>query len=90
MIIHKVKETETIADIAKFYKVPANIILNCNKISEIYFGDYLKIPKIEGEIYKIKPFDTLEKISRQFNVPAEEILFKNGIDNIYPFMEIIV
>ena len=90
MIIHKVKETETITDIAKFYKVPANIILNFNKTSEICFGDYLKIPKIEGFIYKVKPFDTLEKISLQFNVPAEEILFKNGIDNIYPFMEIMI
>ncbi|MCL1900849.1 MAG: LysM peptidoglycan-binding domain-containing protein [Firmicutes bacterium] len=90
MIIHKVKETETIRDIAAFYKVPANIILSYNKTLEICFGDYLKIPKIEGKIYKIKPFDTLEKISRRFNVPPEEILKKNGIDNVYPFLEIII
>ena len=90
MIIHKVKETESITDIAAFYKVPANIILSYNQTLEICFGDYIKIPTISGIIYKVKPFDTLEKISRQFNVPAEEILQKNGIDSIYPFMEIIV
>jgi len=90
MIIHKVKETETIAGIAAFYKVPANFILSFNKTSEISFGDYLKIPKIEGNIYKVKPFDTIETISRQFNVPAEEILQKNGIGDIHPFMELII
>jgi len=90
MIIHKVNENETINEISAYYKVPAGIILNYNKIPKIYFGDYVQIPKPEGQIYKVKPFDTIEKISRQFNVPAEEILKKNFIDKVYPFMEIII
>lgn len=89
MTIYKVKD-ETLEELSLMYKIPKNIILSFNKITEIICGDYIVIPSLEGHLYKVKPFDTIEKISKEFSIPADEILAKNNISKIFPFMEILI
>ncbi|MFW5995648.1 MAG: peptidoglycan DD-metalloendopeptidase family protein [Halanaerobiaceae bacterium] len=79
---HKVREGETLWDIAQKYNINIDTIIGANDISnmnQIKPGDILTILPIKGIMYQISPGENLWNIARKFDVNLEELRSVNGI-----------
>ncbi|TYQ31529.1 LysM peptidoglycan-binding domain-containing M23 family metallopeptidase [Pseudanabaena sp. UWO310] len=77
VIVHEVREDETLWKLTQVYQVDAAAIAASNNISantELQPGTKLLIPPVNGLVHKVKPGDTLEAISNYYNVPKSEIV----------------
>ncbi|BBC25348.1 peptidoglycan DD-metalloendopeptidase family protein [Pseudanabaena sp. ABRG5-3] len=77
VIVHEVREDETLWKLTQVYQVDAAAIAASNGISantELQPGMKLMIPPVNGLVHKVKPGDTLEAISSYYNVPKSEII----------------
>ncbi len=77
VIVHDVREDETLWKLTQIYQVDAAAIAASNAISantELQPGMKLMIPPVNGLVHKVKPGDTLEAISSYYNVPKSEII----------------
>jgi murein DD-endopeptidase MepM/ murein hydrolase activator NlpD len=77
VIVHEVREDETLWKLTQVYQVDAAAIAASNGISantELQPGAKLVIPPVNGLVHKVKPGDTLEAISSYYNVPKSEIV----------------
>jgi murein DD-endopeptidase MepM/ murein hydrolase activator NlpD len=77
VIVHEVREDETLWKLTQVYQVDAAAIAASNNISantELQPGTKLVIPPVNGLVHKVKPGDTLEAISNYYNVPKNEII----------------
>jgi murein DD-endopeptidase MepM/ murein hydrolase activator NlpD len=77
VIVHEVREDETLWKLTQVYQVDAAAIAASNNISantELQPGTKLVIPPVNGLIHKVKSGDTLEGISSYYNVPKSEII----------------
>ncbi len=77
VIVHEVKQDETLWQLTRMYGVDAASIAASNNISsatELQVGMKLVIPPVDGLIHKVRPGDTLESIAAFYQVPKEEIL----------------
>jgi len=77
VIVHEVREDETLWKLTQVYQVDAAAIAASNSISantELQPGMKLMIPPVNGLVHKIKSGDTLEAISSYYNVPKAEII----------------
>ncbi|PZO40812.1 MAG: hypothetical protein DCF19_10905 [Pseudanabaena frigida] len=77
VIIHEVREDETLWKLTQVYQVDAAAIAASNGISantDLQPGMKLMIPPVNGLVHKVKPGDTLEAISNYYNVPKSEII----------------
>lgn len=77
VIVHEVREDETLWKLTQVYQVDAAAIAASNNISantELQPGAKLVIPPVNGLVHKVKPGDTLEAISSYYNVPKNEII----------------
>lgn len=77
VIVHEVREDETLWKLTQVYQVDAAAIAASNNISantELQPGTKLVIPPVNGLVHKVKPGDTLEAISSYYNVPKNEII----------------
>jgi murein DD-endopeptidase MepM/ murein hydrolase activator NlpD len=77
VIVHEVREDETLWKLTQVYQVDAAAIAASNSISantELQPGMKLVIPPVNGLVHKVKSGDTLEAISSYYNVPKNEII----------------
>ncbi len=77
VIVHEVREDETLWKLTQVYQVDAAAIAASNNISantELQPGTKLVIPPVNGLVHKVKSGDTLEAISSYYNVPKKEII----------------
>ena len=77
VIVHEVREDETLWKLTQVYQVDAAAIAASNNISantELQSGTKLVIPPVNGLVHKVKSGDTLEAISSYYNVPKSEII----------------
>ncbi len=77
VIVHEVREDETLWKLTQVYQVDAAAIAASNGISantELQPGVKLVIPPVNGLVHKVKPGDTLEAISSYYDVPKSEIV----------------
>jgi murein DD-endopeptidase MepM/ murein hydrolase activator NlpD len=77
VIVHEVREDETLWKLTQVYQVDAAAIAASNNISantELQPGTKLVIPPVNGLVHKVRPGDTLEAISNYYNVPKSEII----------------
>ena len=77
VIVHEVREDETLWKLTQIYQVDAAAIAASNNISantELQPGMKLLIPPVNGLVHKVKSGDTLEAISSYYNVPKSEIV----------------
>lgn len=77
VIVHEVREDETLWKLTQVYQVDAAAIAASNSISantELQPGMKLMIPPVNGLVHKVKSGDTLEAISSYYNVPKTEII----------------
>ncbi len=81
MLIYRVKEGETLQDIARRFGVRADKISadsNCS-CEQVDAGIYLLIRRPEGREYVVKPFDTLGDIAERFGVSEDGIIKNNRL-----------
>jgi len=73
---YKVKDGDTLAEIAKSFGLQVDTIKWANdlKADTIAPGDNLKIPPVDGIVYKVKSGDTIYSIADKFNTNAQKIL----------------
>jgi len=77
VVVHEVREDETLWKLTQVYQVDAAAIAASNGISantELQPGMKLMIPPVNGLVHKVKSGDTLEAISSYYNVPKTEII----------------
>jgi len=77
VIVHEVREDETLWKLTQVYQVDAAAIAASNNISantELQPGTKLLIPPVNGLVHRVKSGDTLEAISSYYNVPKNEIV----------------
>ncbi len=77
VIVHEVREDETLWKLTQVYQVDAAAIAVSNNISastELQPGMKLMIPPVNGLVHKVKSGDTLEAISSYYNVPKSDIV----------------
>ena len=77
VVVHEVREDETLWKLTQVYQVDAAAIAASNSISantELQPGMKLMIPPVNGLVHKVKSGDTLEAISSYYNVPKTEII----------------
>ncbi len=88
MLIHVVRQGDTLWSLADYYKTDIVSIMEANGLTnpnQLLVGQSLLIPE-EQETYMVKPGDTIWKISSALGVPAQDLLWENQIlnpDNIY-------
>lgn len=76
VVIHEVREDETLWQITQMYQVDAAAIAASNNISsatDLQPGTKLVIPPVSGIVHKVKPGDTLEAIAKFYKVPEADI-----------------
>ena len=77
VIVHEVREDETLWKLTQVYQVDAAAIAASNGISantELQPGAKLMIPPVNGLVHKVKSGDTLEAIASYYKVPKNEII----------------
>lgn len=77
VIVHEVREDETLWKLTQVYQVDAAAIAASNGITantELQPGTKLLIPPVNGLVHKVKSGDTLEAIASYYNVPKSEII----------------
>lgn len=88
MLIHVVRQGDTLWSLADYYKTDIVSIMEANGLTnpnQLLVGQSLLIPE-EQETYIVKPGDTIWKISSALGVPAKDLLWENQIlnpDSIY-------
>ena len=91
IIIHVVKEGDTLTSISKKYSVKKELIIKVNKLPDenyIFIGQNLKIvdyliPKSKNKAYyhEIKKGDNLTEIANKYNLPLSKLVELNNIEN---------
>lgn len=77
VVVHEVRENETLWNLTQIYQVDAAAIAASNNINantELQAGTKLLIPPINGVVHKVKQGDTLDAIANYYNVPKAEIV----------------
>ncbi len=99
MDTYLVKTGDTILSIAKYYNIPASVIISANNLKEPYNikeGDVLNIPTSNFNIfdyYTVKENDTLYKIANIYNTDVATLSEINGLnvnEYIYPNQVLLV
>jgi murein DD-endopeptidase MepM/ murein hydrolase activator NlpD len=77
VIIHEVKQDETLWQLTQMYRVDAASIAASNNISsatELQVGMKLVIPPVDGLVHRVRKGETLDTIAAFYKVPKAEIL----------------
>lgn len=88
MFIHVVQKGELLWEIADYYKVDINSIVEANALpdpSKLLVGQSLIIPTSDN-IYVVKKGDTLWKIAQSYGIPIQDIIRENQLtsqDDLY-------
>ena len=77
VVVHEVRENETLWNLTQIYQVDAAAIAASNNINantELQPGTKLLIPPVNGVVHRVKQGDTLDAIASYYNVPKTEIV----------------
>lgn len=88
MLVYRVREGESLQDVARKFGVRAEKILADSNCAPDQFdrGICLLIRRPEGREYVVKPFDTLQSVAEKFGVSKEKIMSDNCLDTPYIFI----
>ncbi len=95
MLIHVVRPGEVLWQIAAYYRVPVNDIVEINELpnpNQLLIGQALVIPT-EDIIYSVNPNDTLWEIAQKYNTTVQSIMQANNISDpnyIYPGQNLLI
>ncbi len=95
MIIHVVKQGETLWQISNFYGVPLDETVSANQLpnpNQLLVGQAILVPK-DGINHIVQPGENLWMIAQRYNTTVNEILRNNNITNpniIFPGMKIFI
>jgi murein DD-endopeptidase MepM/ murein hydrolase activator NlpD len=80
---HKVKSGDTLAAVAKRYKVGVSTIWWANKLKSknLKVGQTLTIPPVNGLVVTVRATDTLESLATKHKIKAEAILETNKLED---------
>ncbi len=96
---YKVKDNDTIEDIATVYQTTAKNIIELNDLKPVYNvvpGESLRVPSKTYslfEYYIVRKGDTIYSISEKYNLSPKELLILNNLapnDYIYPNQKLLV
>lgn len=96
---YRVKDNDTIEDIANVYHTTAKNIIELNDLKPVYNiapGESLRVPtKTHNlfEYYIVRKGDTIYSISEKYNLSPKELLILNNLtpnDYIYPNQKLLV
>jgi surface antigen len=89
ILIHKVKEGETLSEIAKNYNLKIETIIFANNLEDkkIKPGQELIILPVDGAIHIVKEGERLEEIAKKYEVNLEDILAFNEIVSLSEISE---
>ena len=96
---YKVKDNDTIEDIATVYQTTAKNIIELNDLKPVYNvvpGENLRVPSKTYslfEYYIVRKGDTIYSISEKYNLSPKELLILNNLapnDYIYPNQKLLV
>jgi LysM repeat protein len=82
-VVYKVKENDTLSQIALNLKSTTAKIQSLNGVERCREGERLLVEVLYGEPYTVKPFDTVEKIALRFGIRADAIREHNGISEVF-------
>ncbi|RKX77347.1 MAG: M23 family peptidase, partial [Spirochaetes bacterium] len=80
--VYRVKEGDTISEIAARHNLRMGTIISFNNIQDVrklQVGMELRIPNIDGVLYQVKRGDALSLIAQRFDVPLNHLLDANNI-----------
>jgi LysM repeat protein len=80
-ITYKINKGDTFYSLSKRFNVEIWQIQQINKITDLKYGQVIKIPNRTFLEYKVKKGDTLFSLARKFNSTIEEILSVNSISD---------
>jgi murein DD-endopeptidase MepM/ murein hydrolase activator NlpD len=80
ILSYEIRPGDTLASVAKQFRVPTEAILSSNELSEIVPGQTLRIPKA-GILHRIKSRQTLTDLARSYGVTVEAIVLANALEN---------
>ena len=89
-IVYKVKESDTLSEIAKACRTTTLKIRALNGVKSCRAGERLLIEVLSGTPYTVQPFDTLSKIAQRFDLTQDAIKEHNGINEVFLGQVIIV
>lgn len=84
VIKYKIREGDTLSEIANKFGVPIDTIAGSSGISSdsiIHTGQELHIPNKKGIVYKFRTGDTLASIALKYKVKIEEVIEENHLAN---------
>ena len=84
---YRVKRGQTLKDIAAVFHCPERLLAACNSLTEeVFEGEILLIPEIEGNLYTVRGGESKALLSG-----SEERFFeKNQTHCLYPMQKIIL
>ena len=81
---YRIKDGDTVAQIAKDYGLTTDTIISVNDITSarsLRIGSFLKIPSMSGVIYTVKKDgETLETICKKNNIETEKSVAANNVE----------
>lgn len=82
LVEYKVKEGDTVSDIAKQFGISSDSIKWSNDLSgnSLNAGDTILIPPVDGIVYTVKDGDTAEKIAENYRSDADAIIAFNDAE----------
>lgn len=78
-IVYKVKENETLLDIAKKFNTTVDSLKLENNISEVEFGDVIIILEKNLAVHVVKPAETLLDIAKKYHTTTKHIIELNNL-----------
>lgn len=91
-IVYKVKENETLSDIAKKFNTTVESLKLENKINEVDFGDVIIIFKKNLALHVVKPAETLLDIAKKYHTTIKHIIEVNNLvsTNIFIGQKLVI
>lgn len=82
-IIYRVTKSMTVSELARKNNTTVDRIMSYNKLidNQLYCGQRVVIPFIEGKLHIVKPFEEIEDIARHYSCSVEKICKHNGLDS---------
>lgn len=93
---HRVRQGETLWDIARQYQTDVNAIATANGLYDVNYirpGQVLEVPSIPGVVHTVQRGETLWEISRIYGVSMQAIQEANGLaspDVLLPSTRLII
>lgn len=91
MGLYCVRENDTLRSVSEACKVPASVLIACNRLREFpAAGTLLVLPRERGLMYVVRAGDTLASVCAEHGMSREEFVRLNGCTYVYPTQRVFV